>query len=117
MGGYAARIASHKNPFVVGSFVAQYFLIVVVSGLSSYKRGRSKGERALALRGRSHRRPEHGLVWSATGNELTLLGPGTLHCCHIPLLVNGSQRFRVRRAAPGDQTQTRPRLWVRAQNT
>lgn len=31
VGGYAARIASHKNPFVVATFVAQYFLIVVVS--------------------------------------------------------------------------------------
>lgn len=30
-GGYAARIYSHQRPFVVGAFVAQYFLIVVVS--------------------------------------------------------------------------------------
>ena len=30
-GGYGARIASHYRPFVVGSFVGQYFLIVVVS--------------------------------------------------------------------------------------
>ncbi|KAK8869655.1 hypothetical protein IAR55_000223 [Kwoniella newhampshirensis] len=29
VGGYAARLASHKRPFVVGSFIAQYFLIVV----------------------------------------------------------------------------------------
>ena len=30
-GGYAARIYSHYRPFVVSAFVAQYFLIVVVS--------------------------------------------------------------------------------------
>jgi hypothetical protein len=30
-GGYVARIASHSRPFMVGEFVAQYFLIVVVS--------------------------------------------------------------------------------------
>lgn len=30
MGGYAARIGSHKRPFLVSTFVAQYFLIVVV---------------------------------------------------------------------------------------
>ena len=34
MGGYAARIASNKRPFLVSTFVAQYFLIVVVSYLS-----------------------------------------------------------------------------------
>jgi hypothetical protein len=31
IGGYAARIISHKRPFLVSTFVAQYFLIVVVS--------------------------------------------------------------------------------------
>jgi len=30
-GGYGARIYSHTAPFSVGAFVAQYFLIVVVS--------------------------------------------------------------------------------------
>lgn len=30
-GGYGVRIASHYRPFVVATFVAQYFLIVVVS--------------------------------------------------------------------------------------
>ena len=30
IGGYAARIYSHKRPFVIGAFVAQYFLVVVV---------------------------------------------------------------------------------------
>ncbi|WWC60946.1 uncharacterized protein I303_103522 [Kwoniella dejecticola CBS 10117] len=35
IGGYAARMASHKRPFVVGSFVAQYFLIVVAPVLFS----------------------------------------------------------------------------------
>ncbi|RXK35147.1 hypothetical protein M231_07595 [Tremella mesenterica] len=34
-GGYAARIYSHYRPFVVGSFVAQYFLIVVAPVLFS----------------------------------------------------------------------------------
>ncbi|WWD16082.1 hypothetical protein CI109_100507 [Kwoniella shandongensis] len=29
IGGYGARLASHKRPFVVGSFIGQYFLIVV----------------------------------------------------------------------------------------
>ncbi|WWC89875.1 uncharacterized protein L201_004803 [Kwoniella dendrophila CBS 6074] len=35
IGGYAARLASHKRPFVVSSFVAQYFLIVVAPVLFS----------------------------------------------------------------------------------
>ncbi|WRT67287.1 uncharacterized protein IL334_004254 [Kwoniella shivajii] len=35
VGGYAARLASHQRPFVVSSFVAQYFLIVVAPVLFS----------------------------------------------------------------------------------
>ncbi|KAK6903098.1 hypothetical protein I204_07763 [Kwoniella mangroviensis CBS 8886] len=35
IGGYAARLSSHKRPFVVSSFVAQYFLIVVAPVLFS----------------------------------------------------------------------------------
>lgn len=31
VGGYAARIKGHANMFLVSVFVAQYFLIVVVS--------------------------------------------------------------------------------------
>lgn len=33
VGGYAARIKGHANMFLVSVFVAQYFLIVVVSRL------------------------------------------------------------------------------------
>lgn len=33
MGGYAARIVSNNRPFLVSTFVAQYFLIVVVSSV------------------------------------------------------------------------------------
>ncbi|WVW82924.1 hypothetical protein I302_104938 [Kwoniella bestiolae CBS 10118] len=35
IGGYAARLASHRRPFVVSTFVAQYFLIVVAPVLFS----------------------------------------------------------------------------------
>lgn len=49
MGGYAARIASHKKPFVVGAFVAQYFLIVVVSWSPDGKEGVDRGDKAPVL--------------------------------------------------------------------
>ncbi|WVR05323.1 hypothetical protein IAU60_002337 [Kwoniella sp. DSM 27419] len=58
-GGYAARLASHRRPFVVSSFVAQYFLIVVAPvlfsaaiylSLSLAARGYVGGERLLVLR-------------------------------------------------------------------
>ncbi|WWC69309.1 uncharacterized protein I206_103247 [Kwoniella pini CBS 10737] len=35
IGGYSARLSSHKRPFVISSFVAQYFLIVVAPVLFS----------------------------------------------------------------------------------
>jgi hypothetical protein len=37
IGGYGARIASHYRPFLVSAFIAQYFLIVVVSPSLSMK--------------------------------------------------------------------------------
>ncbi|WVQ98861.1 hypothetical protein IAU59_005992 [Kwoniella sp. CBS 9459] len=59
VGGYAARLASHKRPYVVSTFVAQYFLIVVAPvlfsaaiylSLSLAARGFEGGERLLVLR-------------------------------------------------------------------
>ncbi|OCF36469.1 hypothetical protein I317_04724 [Kwoniella heveanensis CBS 569] len=59
IGGYAARLASHKRPFVISSFIAQYFLIVVAPvlfsaaiylSLSLAARGFEGGERLLVIR-------------------------------------------------------------------
>ncbi|WVF72064.1 hypothetical protein IAT40_006876 [Kwoniella sp. CBS 6097] len=59
IGGYAARLASHKRPFVISTFIAQYFLIVVAPvlfsaaiylSLSLAARGFEGGENLLLLR-------------------------------------------------------------------
>jgi hypothetical protein len=80
IGGYAARIVSHKRPFLVSAFVAQYFLIVVVRPASTppclYKTGIMPGRTRLA--------------------GLTHTGTSTIHRCHLPIALAGHQGLSTR---------------------